>query len=372
MYNVLYILPYVSIGGTEKHVLDLITGFSEEYKLFLLAPPGEIIERFKNKNIVYYDFPQLDKKFFSGLRIFYKRLKEIQEKHNIDLIHIHGAAELIFLLKRSIKDIPVLFTVHGFHGNLKAWDYWLCARICNHYANMVITVAGSETQLLLHKKINPDLINTIYNGVPDPSGMTFEEPEKLKKISKDNVIIGSIARLETTKGINYLIDSFALALQEKDDIHLVIVGTGSKESELKTQVNKLCLNHKISFTGYRSDIHNFLNKFDIMVIPSLHEAHPLVLMEAMGHAKPIIATAVGGIPEVINDNQNGLLIPPANSDKLKSALCYMLENKEIQDKLGKNARKSYEEKFTVEKMLKNTRKVYDSLLSNEQDNQKIH
>ncbi len=368
MYNILYILPYVSIGGTEKHVLDLISGFSEDYKLFLLAPPGEKIGEFKNENISYYDFPRLDQNLFSGLILFYKRLKEIKERHNIDLIHVHGAAELVFLLKKLIKNIPVLFTVHGFHGNLKTLDYWLCARICNHYTDKVITVAGSETEMLIEKKINPSLLNTVYNGVPDPSRMIFEDPVELKEILKANLVIGSIARLETTKGINYLIDAFALALQENDDIHLVIVGTGSKENMLKTKVNKLKLNHKITFTGYKSYIHNFLKKFDIMVIPSLHEAHPLVLMEAMGHGKPIIASAVGGIPEVIDDCQNGLLTPPADSDTLKEALTYMIENKEIRNKLGKNARKTFEEKFTVEKMLKNTRKVYDSLLSNEKDN----
>ena len=268
----------------------------------------------------------------------------------------------MLLVKMVNRKIPILFTVHGFHGSQKGFDYWLCARFCNRFATKVISVAGAEEQILLQKGLRKGLVQTILNGVPDPHKLTVTKPALLEKMASDQILIGAIARLETTKGINYLIEAFATVVTQFPKLHLVIVGTGSKEAELKELVKQLNINEQVTFTGYQRNIHDYLHFFQIFAIPSLHEAHPLVLMEGMGQGKPIIATTVGGIPEVINDGQNGLLVPPSNSVKIAEAINRLIKEPQLLESLGKKARETYEKEFTVDRMLVETRKVYDSII----------
>jgi len=360
MKRILYICPYLSIGGTEKHLLDLVKGFSRKYQLFLLAPPGETLEQFQSEGIAYYSFPRLEQEPLTGIKTFYKHLKRILREQQIDLIHIHAAAELVLLTRLVARRIPIVFTVHGYHGSMKGWDYWLAARISNCFATRVVTVARAEEDILLKKGIRSSKIQTILNGVPDPFKLKLQKPEILKDIPEDGTIIGAIARLETTKGLTYLFQAFQEVFDKYQRLSLVIVGAGSKEAELKREVEELGISQNTIFTGYQKNIHDFLHCFDILVIPSLHEAHPLVLLEGTGHGKPIIATGVGGIPEVIEDGINGLLIPPADPGALVAKLTLLLEDAELRNRLGRNSRKTYEEKFAVSRMLLETEKLYQA------------
>lgn len=364
MRRILYICPYLGIGGTEKHLLDLVTGFGDKNQLFLLAPSGETVALFQKQKIAYYPFTRLDQNLAKGLREFSKNLKQILSENPIDFIHIHGAAELMFLVRLfapNYKKVPIIFTVHGFHGELKNWDYWLCARLCNKFAARVITVAVAEEKILLNKGIRKDLVQTVLNGVPDPLTAHYEISEEMKKL-ENKTVIGAVARLETTKGVHFLLEAFAKINREYPSTHLIVIGAGSKEAELKVLAEKLDIMPWVTFTGYRQNVHQYLRYFTIFVIPSLHEAHPLVLMEAMGHGKPIVATTVGGIPEVIKDGENGLLVPPGDAGGLEKAIGRLLKDNDLQKELGENARRVYEREFTVERMLKETGRVYELIL----------
>lgn len=362
MRKILYIVPYLSIGGTEKHVLDLVSGFSADNEIFLLAPPGETLELFQAEKLTYYPFPRLDKKPLQGLRKFFSQLKKILRANSIDLIHIHGAPELILLVKLVTRKIPVIFTLHGFHGPRKDWDYWGCARTCNRFAAQVIAVAEVEEEILKARGLKPELIRTIHNGVPDPQKLSFEKPANLANIPVECLLIGAIARLETTKGINFLLDAFAQLANRFAQIHLIIVGSGSKERELVDQAERLQISSQVTFAGYQQNVHDYLHYYDIFAIPSLHEAHPLVLMEGMGHAKPIVATTVGGIPEVIVEGENGLLVPPADATALVEALERLVTEDDLRQGLGVAARATYERDFTVDRMLRETAELYTNLL----------
>ncbi len=362
MKNILYIIPYLSIGGTEKHLLDLIKGFSDKYQLFLMAPEGETLEWFQEEKISYYSFPRLEKDPFKGIKTFFKQLKKIIKENSIDLIHVHAAAELVLMIKLVTRKIPIVFTVHGYHGSMKEWDYWVSARISNYFASRVITVARAEKEILLKKGIRRNKTQTIPNGVPDPLKLNIKKPEIFKTTPEGGIIIGAIARLETTKGLTYLINAFKPLYEEYPQLHLVIVGTGSKETELKKETEKLGISKRTIFTGFQKNIHDFLHFFDILVIPSLHEAHPLVLLEGLGHGKPIIATRVGGIPEVIIDGVNGILVPPADTGALVRKLSLLLGDNGLRERLVRESRNTYEENFAVSRMLYETEKLYEKVM----------
>lgn len=360
MSKILYILPYLSIGGTEKHVLDLISGFEADHELFLLAPPGETRDEFNAHQLTYFSFTRLDQKLLTGLYEFYSQLSTLLKKNQVDMIHIHGAPELILLVKPFSRKIPILFTVHGFHGPRKIWDYRFCAWICNRFVKQVIAVAHAEKELLLKQGLKPQLIQTIHNGVPDPRYLSLKSSQIMPNLA-DKLKIGAVARLEETKGIDYLIEAYSQLTEKFPQTHLCIVGMGSQERKLQELTKRLNLNGRVTFTGYKRNVHDYLHLFDIFVIPSLHEAHPLVLMEGMGHGKPIIATNVGGIPEVIKNKWNGLLVPAANSSVLREAIEELLNNQELREQMSQNARQTYEERFTVKRMISATEKIYHSV-----------
>ncbi|MCL6592019.1 MAG: glycosyltransferase [Firmicutes bacterium] len=362
MRRILYIIPYLGMGGTEKHLLDLVRAFSGKDQVWLLAPPGETLEQFTAELVHYTPFPRLDLKLIPGLRAFFRGLKKILTEQEIDLIHIHGAPELMWLVRMVCRKVPILFTVHGFHGPLKGWDYWVCARFCSHFATRVIAVAEAEAEILKAKGVKPGLVRTILNGVPDPLKRSYNKPEALETLPMDSLIVGVIARLETTKGVHFLLQAVAALAPKFPKLRVVIVGAGSKGDELRVLAETLGIAGRVIFTGYQPEIHNFLYYYQILVIPSLHEALPLVLIEGMAQQKPIIATTVGGIPEVVEDGVNGLLVPPGDIPALASALERLIGDPLMQDRLGKQARKTYEREFTAEHMVAQTEEVYREIL----------
>ncbi len=361
MPTILYVIPYLSIGGTEKHLLDLIKGFSDKYQIILLAPPGETLSSFEAHQIKIHLFTRLDQNLLGGLKDFFRELKRILESQPVDLIHIHGAPELLFLTRMiTPKKIPLVFTVHGFHGEMKMFDYWLCARLCNFFATKVIAVAKAEKDILLKKGIKKALIQTIANGVPDLLAAPHNDLELTPKddLKAPKLIIGVIARLETTKGIHILLEAFGQLSKTYPEIHLEIVGTGSQEAQYHSFVTQNNLANQVTFAGYQTNVAAYLNYFDLLVIPSLHETHPLVLLEGISFGKPIIATRVGGIPEVIIDKKNGLLIEPGNVTELTKALVELIEDQELRAVLGLKARETYQKEYTVKRMLTETEAIY--------------
>lgn len=381
--RIVYILPYLGIGGTEKHVLDLIRGIDREHEIILLAPEGETLDEFKAQRVDYYSFPRLDLQPLPGIRTFRRQLKAICAQHTPDLLHIHGAPELVLLARMAVRKFPIVFTLHGLHGPREDWDYWACAKITNRFASRVIAVSNAEAELLRAKGGKLGLLEMIHNGVPDPlqserrhSAVDTSEvknpvlecpiwhrPELMQEIPRDKVIIGTVARLEELKGINYLIDAFALVQQTHPNIHLIIVGAGSKEEELKEQVNKLGISADVTFTGYQRNSGDYLHHCDIVAMPSLLEALSLVLVEALGHGKPCIGTMVGGIPEVVEDGVNGFLVPPASAGALAGALEQLLADAGLRARMGENARVVFERKFTLERMIEKTLRVYQEVVA---------
>ena len=189
--------------------------------------------------------------------------------------------------------------------------------------------------------------------------------EKMKQelgIDNSDRIIGCVGTLRSVKGHKYLIQAIPLILDKFPHTRLVLVGDGPLRSELERLAEKLKVRERIMFLGYRPDVSELMNIFDIFILPSLSEGLSNVLLEAMAASKPVIATNVGGNPEVVEDGRTGLLVPPKDPKKIAEAVNELLDNKNKRLEMGKAGLERVKEKFSISKTVREYKEVYLEVL----------
>lgn len=213
-------------------------------------------------------------------------------------------------------------------------------------------------------------MSVIHNGIDlemfekDLFHFTSQEKQKIRnqlfKAKNGETIILTIAALHPRKGLKYLIKAYKEIYEQKNDTRLIIIGEGPEKNELKKLAKKLKIADHIEFLGHQENISRILKTCDIFVLPSIKEAFGLVLLEAMAAQLPIVATNVGGIPEIIEDRKTGFLVPPQDSRALAQALLMLINNKALREKiafLGLHRAKL----FDIHGMVEKTKKVYDQV-----------
>ncbi len=168
--------------------------------------------------------------------------------------------------------------------------------------------------------------------------------------------------MEEHKGIKYLLESASLLLRSRNDVSFLIVGDGALKEELKILCADLKIEENVIFAGERSDIPEILSLTDIFVLPSLREGLPLTILEAMACGKPVIATNVGGVPEVVNDGVSGILVYQGDPEALHRAMNELLEDREKLKRMGHNGKKVCNENFDSKTMIGKIENLYDSLM----------
>lgn len=365
--KILHIIGGGEIGGAEKHVLSLLTGMTGscfEPHLVCLTP-GPFAALASNHNISAHTFPMHFPLDLSPL----PHLVGWSKKQAIDLIHTHGSrANLLGRLSARWLGLPCVSTVHSSlaHDYLSPWSARLALgldRLTLPLTAGIITVSGylaREVALRGGKRIK-----TIYNGYsfnpsPPDRASARELFRKQWGIPAQALVVGTIGRLHPTKGQIYLIQA-ARHLQLKfPNLHLLLIGDGPLRQELSQELNNSSLPHTL--TGYLPLAYEALPAMDLFVLPSVSEGMGLVLLEAMQAGIPIVASAVGGIPEVIRDGREGLLVPAEDVSELTSACTTVLENSNLSESLIRAGLRRCTD-FSMDAMLKDTFQLYTGLLN---------
>ncbi|AFY95854.1 glycosyltransferase family 4 protein [Chamaesiphon minutus] len=364
--HLVYILPYLNLGGTERQALSLIREYQHRYQVSLLAPTGKGLPPFLAQQLDYCEFTAWERNFFKGLRELIAGIKAAQKRQQIDLIHVHGAHELMIPVRLLFPKIPIVFTVHGYHGASADISYRLACLFANLWATRVISVCQTEYDILVKFGMNPAKLEMIYNGVPTPILDRSKVTSLAERFNLDpakQTIIGTAARLSEAKGLTYLLQAFARVAQGKPNLRLVIAGIGELEQPLKQQSQELGIADRTIFAGYIDDLPELMSLFNFFVLPSLQEACSLACAEAMAQQKAAIGTTIGGIVEQIADGKTGFLIPPKDVDSLAKKMQYLLDRPELVEEFAHNGRQRYEEYFALDRMLIKTENLYSELLT---------
>ena len=369
--HILFILPYLNQGGTEKQALSLIEGLGDRYKISLLAPDGKGAAKFRKLPILQREFTRWDFNFFKGLPELIAGIKEIQKEQAIDLVHVHGAHELMLPVRWVLGKVPIIFTVHGYHGEGARFSYQMSCWFSNWLATEVISVCEAEYHLLRELGLDEKKLHLIYNGVKEPildATKSMELAERFHLNPETQIILGTAARLNEAKGLTYLLKAFAALTPStsptgrgEQELRLVIAGNGELEASLKQEAVDLGISDRVIFTGYLDDLPNLMQLFDIFVLPSLHEPFGLVCAEAMSQSKPVVVTGVGGLAEQVRDRQTGFIVMPRDPDGLATKLAELIKDQELRDRFAESGYTRYHELFSSEIMLTKTSNLYDSL-----------
>jgi glycosyltransferase involved in cell wall biosynthesis len=295
-------------------------------------------------------------------------LREIIENGGFDIIDAHNIQSFfwVYLATLGMTNRPALVaTVHSSsqmeHPNpLKAGLYEAITRLAVPKFDQVVTVSKFIYSELTHYKISEDHISRIPNGVQFIKAGREEGLQIRKELGIDpaDLVVGTIGRLEPAKGIDILIPAIARLLPDWPQIKCLVVGDGRLSESLKDLAKEVGIEQRVIFTGFRSDIPRLLEAYDIFTLPSRTEGIPFALLEACFAALPVVASRVGGVPEIISDGQTGCLVDPEDIDGLAKGIDCLLRDRSLAKHMGQQAAQDVKQRFTIESMIDGTQRAY--------------
>ena len=388
-YNILFLMNGAKPPrGGEFLTLYLITHLRKDifHPLLVYAHDGVIVRRLKEAGIDSVQIPlsskianiypreiSLHSPFFvisflwhlvlSG-SIF--KLNKILKKNNIHLIYCaDNISKFIGGIAGKMAGVKV---VAHCHDDFKEDTLGKTMRMFYlMLLDRILTVSDKVKKFFAVNKRGFQKAITVYNGIDadifNPQNVS-DDLRNVLGLKKENIVIGSIGVIEKDKGHRYLVEAIArLKAEGITNVICVICGTGPQEADLKELVRAKGLDREVLFLGFRDDIPKVLKVLDILALMSLTiESFSMAAVEAMAMEVPVIATNIGGIPEVIDDGKTGIIIPPGNVDALCEAIKFLIQNHGIRLQMGKNGRVRVLVKFTVEQNVRKTEDVFLSLM----------
>jgi glycosyltransferase involved in cell wall biosynthesis len=228
--------------------------------------------------------------------------------------------------------------------------------------DQLIAVSQMIEAKLVHEGRTSAPVRRIYNGVDlsryDDTVPCCTLPEDYG-LEPGSQIVGVIARLEPEKGHPTLLEAWPAVLRAVPDAYLLIIGEGSRREALESLVRDLRIAHRVVFTGRRDDVPEVTAALDVAVLPSYREAQGLSILEAMALSRPVVASNVGGIPEMIDDGVTGLLVPPHDAEALSAAIVRLLRDHPFADTIARAGHDLVHERFCVELMVSAIQTIYD-------------
>lgn len=350
--KIMFIYESFYVGGVTNLIYEWIKKMNTQYEIvFSCYSNGTEINKFKNIHNLKLYVNRMDILESNAEFDYYYYLKDVMEKERPDVVLISGVATFLPSIIAAIdNEVPKIYPIanaiyYEIFGSIRIGEY---LRYFEKYYDSIIAVSESVKNSIMSLKIKEDNIRVIYGSSIDLKSI------KYKKCNKDKKIISCISRLSKEKGIDTLIKAISkVDLRKYDYFEVNIVGEGEEKECLVRLTKSLKLEKYVKFLGYRTDIYNILNQSYITVLPSHSEGLGLSILESMAYRKMVIATNVGGIPEVINHNYNGFLIEDNDSDMLAKYIEICLDDVELVNKMNENAYNKVLNEFNIDITIRN-------------------
>lgn len=357
-------------GGGERY-LELLFGHLDRarYRGLLICPePGPFVGHMKERGVETHLVHLAP--LFNPVALW--RLTRLLAQERVTILQTHGArANFYGRIAGRLAGVPVIIsTVHNSLRDYEVraftrWLYSTALRLTHSLVHRIICVSDANRRDLIDEcPATESRIETVYNGV-DPSDFS-SNPDRQKirlefGITQGPVLV-VIARLTEAKGHCYLLQALPCLLETWPQLCCMIVGDGELRAQLQGLAVTLGVERACKFIGVRKDIADILAAADVVVLPSLSEGFPFVLLEALAMGCPVVASRVNGIPELIEDHKTGLLVQSRDPQALAVAIREVLSNPTAALTMGANGRTVVRERFTVDRMVANTTAIFDAAM----------
>jgi L-malate glycosyltransferase len=357
-------------GGGERYLEVLFDKLDrKKFTPFLICPEsGPFVEKMTAKGIptALVDLAPLLNPFAL------MRLRGLLKQNHVTILQTHGARANVYgRLAAWLAGVPcVVATVHNSIRDydvslVKRWIYRRLLRLTLPWADRVICVSEALARdVLIDCPAAASLTRTVWNGVDRVWFSTVGNRNTIRKecgVGEGPVLL-MVARLASEKGHRFLIQALPGLLAEWPSLVCLFVGEGEYREALADLARKNGVDRSCRFVGARNDLVDWYAAADVVVLPSLSEGFPFVLLEALAMSCPVVATNVNGVPEIIRDNCTGVLVPPRNPKALEAALRTLLRDPYLAARLGRAGQQAVAVRFTAEKMVQNTVKVIEEAM----------
>ncbi len=369
--RILYVVTAGEFGGAPLHVLQLMKYMAKQgHEVGLVAAPEpRLMEGAKALGVKVFPNPHFVRpiKPWKDLRALWRVFKAIRQ-FKPDLVSAHSTkAGFAARFSCAILGVPVIFTAHGWaftEGKSPLARYLLASaeRLASKVTNEIICVSEHDKELALRFRVAPEQkLTVIHNGM-EPNVYLNASGSKVRSelgLKESEILITMVARFVPQKDYETLLQ--AIRCLQKGDFKVAFVGGGEREVVVRAKARELNLDNVI-FLGERRDVPQILTASDIFVLASNWEGLPRSIIEAMMAGLPVVATKVGGVPELVEDGITGFLVPPKDPEALAQALQKLIDDPELRKRMGQASREKALREFTLDRMLHETERVYREVL----------
>ncbi len=370
---------FLTLLGQKKQNFQpcLVSGLSleSEMKYEEIRTQEKDIQRLETEDIKFIQCPSLVRRIniIKDLKAFFD-IWRIIKKNKPLIVHTHTSkAGLLSRLAAKLARIPIIIhTPHGhvffgYFGPFKTKIFIILEKLASRITDKIVTLTNREKEdHVVFRIASEDKFAVISSGIELNKFKKFplNENRNFKRelgIPENSLIIGTVGRLEPVKGPEVLIETAKYIVSKYPETIFIFAGDGYLKQSLEKKASDLGLKKNMSFLGWRNDIAKIISVYDVFVLPSLNEGMGRVLVEAMALAKPIVASNIGGIPDLVTHGKNGFLVPPKNPKELAKYIQILLEDEEKREKMGL-AGKEMALNFSARNMVEKIAKLYEELL----------
>jgi glycosyltransferase involved in cell wall biosynthesis len=359
--RLLLVVDSLEVGGAERQVAELALALEREGHEVTVAcsVAGDLSGALEEAGIpVRPLLGRLAKRRLSPAYAW--RLRRLLRSERFDLVHAHVYASVAAAALATLgTGVSLVITEHT-EASWQTWRARLVSRWVYRRAERVIAVSTPIRRRLIERDgVPPDLIAVVPNAVASASE---PRPDPLPAGLRDRPLVGVIARLQPEKGVANFLMAAARVAPLFPETHFVIAGDGPLRQELAALAEDLGLGGRVHFLGFRSNAAALMQSLDVLVIPSLTEGSPLVTLEAMAAGTPVVASGVGGIPDQVRHDKEGLLVPSGDPDAIGDALVALLRDPDRARCLGEAGRRRAASRFSHATMVGQIEDVYREVL----------
>jgi glycosyltransferase involved in cell wall biosynthesis len=378
-YRILHLITRLELGGAQQNTLFCTTRHSRRhFDVWLVAGQGGILDDealavpdARVHLVPYLRHPVAPR--WDPLAVL--RLRDLFRRERIDLVHTHSSkAGIVGRLAAFLAGVPVVVhTVHGWSFNdtqppLRHRAYVALERMAARLCDRLVVVSARNRDEGLGLGIGcPDQYRVVHSGIDvGRYGRPARDPQEVRAslgIRDDDLLVGTVACLKPQKAPLDFVEAAALAAAEDSRLRFIMAGDGALRPEVEAAAARLGLEGRLQLLGWRRDVVDLLHAMDVFLLTSRFEGLPRVVLQAMAAGVPVVATAVNGTPEVVEDGRTGLLVPPARPELAAGRVLELARDPSLGRRCVDGARGRLTGSFDIHEMVRELDRLYLSLLA---------